>query len=610
VTLAGAGASGARTATPQFSARTVESAAWLSIAALAAGGLLIWVRAMSSVDITQLTDLGLGSVIPVWAYVAFQPLMTAFVLALAQPRFPTWLMVVLVAILILMLYGAGAMAEGVMRLTAAWRHLGVIDFVLRNGIVNPSVDAYHNWPGFFTVAAFVSSVAGIGSFAPIGTWAPVLFNLLYLPALYVIFDTLTTDRRVVWLGIWLFYSTNWIGQDYFAPQALGFFIYLVVVALALRALVVAAPDTAILTRGYGPLRLPARAAKWLTSDQVRVDEASRGQRVVLVSALLIVSAFLVSAHQLTPFFVLASLSALVVLLRLRWFELPVIIGVLVSGWVAFMAVPFLIGHFQNVVGYVGAFGEALEANLTGRLAGSREHQIVVYLRLVATGAMWLLAIAGVVRRVRAGRWDITAIALGLSPFPLFALQAYGGEMLLRIALFSLPLTAFLGAFAFVPRESRTMSGRAAVGVLLAGLVLLGSFVITRYGNERIESFTPNEVTAVEQLYKMAPEESLLVAVTGYLPWKTTRYERYHYRPLAGDESYFGDPDRLIADMAAYSGPAYLIVTRAQEAFVEMIQGQPAAAWDAFEARLLSDPRLVVVYRNRDAFIAEYRGVSS
>jgi hypothetical protein len=609
VSLAGAGASGVRAANPGFNVRAVEPATWLSIAALAAVGMAIWFRALATVDLTQLTDIGLASVVPPWAFLAFQLVTVAFVLALAQPRFPTWLMVVLVSILIVTLFGAAAIGEGVMRLSAAWRHLGIVDFLLRNGEVRPEIDAYHNWPGFFALTAFLGSIAGVTNLASLTTWAPVVFNLLYLPALYVVLDTLTSDRRVVWLAIWLFYSTNWIGQDYFAPQAVGFFIYLVALALTLRILAVTTPSLDALASRSGRLRLPRSAIPWLTGVPLRPDNTSPAGRVVVVVVVIAIAAFVVTAHQLTPFFVLASLTSLVVALRLRWFELPVIVGILISAWVAFVAVPFLVGHFQNVAGFVGALGESLQANLTGRLQGSVEHQVVVYLRLATTGGLWLLAAAGVVRRARNGHWDVTAVALALAPFPMFALQAYGGEMLLRIAFFSLPFTALLAAQAFLPRKTGTVGRQTTIAILVLGLVLLASFMVTRYGNERIESFTPNEVSAVETLYDIAPSGSMLAAVSGNLPWKSTRYEEYRYRPI-GDDTFFAKPEELIDALASHPGPAFLIITRAQEAYVEMILGQPASAWQAFEARVLSDPRLVIVYRNRDAVIAQYRPITS
>ncbi len=73
-------------------------------------------------------------------------------------------------------------------------------------------------------------------------WGPVFFNLLWLPALLFIFHTATEDRRLSWLAVWFFYLGNWIGQDYFSPQALAYFLYLVVLAICLAWFRAARPD--------------------------------------------------------------------------------------------------------------------------------------------------------------------------------------------------------------------------------------------------------------------------------------------------------------------------------------------------------------------------------
>ena len=63
------------------------------------------------------------------------------------------------------------------------------------------------------------------------------------------------DGRAVWAGVWIFFATNWVGQDYFSPQGLVYALYLVVLAI-------------LLTWFAGPpggrrrvFRLPARFAR-------------------------------------------------------------------------------------------------------------------------------------------------------------------------------------------------------------------------------------------------------------------------------------------------------------------------------------------------------------
>ncbi|MCJ7709883.1 MAG: hypothetical protein MUQ32_03550, partial [Chloroflexi bacterium] len=275
---------------------------------------------------------------------------------------------------------------------------------------------------------------------------------------------------------------------------------------------------------------------------------------------------------------------------------------MIGAWAIFFGVPYLSGHLQQIAASVG-FGDGLASNLTSRLEGSPGHQAVVFARLAITGMAWLLAAAGVLRRMVTGHWDVTAVALAVAPFPMFALQSYGGEMLLRITLFSLPFVALLTAFLVFPR--RTPAGRPTIlAVFILTLVLLGTFMLTRYGNERLETFTRDEVAAVDILYKEAPAGSLLLGVTGNIPWKSTRYEEYRYRPF-GDATFFGEADQMLQVARDYGGPVYLIATRAQRASVEMVHGAPEGAFDAFVTELLATNRFQAIYRNPDAIVARY-----
>jgi hypothetical protein len=590
------------------SARAFE---WLVVIGVSVGSLALWLLAMRSADLGQLTDLGVVSVLPLWSYLAFVPIVVAFVIVLCGPRPSTWLLAAVVVLLILMLYGAVPFVEGEPRFSPSWRHIGIIDFVTRHGGVDPTIDAYHNWPGMFILASAMAGAVGLTDFTPLALWAPVWFNLLYLPPLFVLLSALTDDRRAVWLAIWLFYLMDWIGQDYFSPQAFGLFFFLTAMAVIVRWF--AAPDA--VSRGEAPVvdvpligRLPrpirSVVVRLLEREPMPADRLSPASRAGLMALFLVMLGFTITGHQLTPFFLVSAVGALVLVARVRWPSLPILMGVMIAAWVAFVAVAFLIGHFQNVAGYVGTLSDSLAANLIGRLQGSSGHRFVVYVRLVFAAGVWVLAGLGILRRMRAGRWDVTSVALAVAPFPLFAVQAYGGEMLLRIYLFSLPFMALLIAFAFLPRRRLEPPAWLAVIVVVASLALVGPFMVARYGNERIESFTPGEVAAVDQLYQMAPKGSMFVGVVGDVPWKNIRYEEYRYRP-GGDDTYYHDLDSMFTAMSTHNGPVFLILTRTQAAYTEMILGASPEDWTAFEQELFATGWFDVISRTPDATIARF-----
>ena len=602
----------------QTRARVVD---WVVVMVVSVGSLILWLAAMMSADLGRLTDLGMVSVLPLWSYLSFIPIVSAFVLVLTGPRPSTWLLAAIVVVLLLMLYGAVPFIEGEPRFSPSWRHIGVIDYVTRHGGVDPTLDAYHNWPGMFILASAVGGAIGLTDWTGLALWAPVWFNLLFLPPLYVLLSALTDDRRAVWLAIWLFYLMDWIGQDYFSPQAFGLFFFLVAMAVIVRWFTSAdAGSRDERWRGEGSRdedsggrpsridRLPRRirrvVERVLELRPIPADRLSPAGRAGLMALFLALFGFTIAGHQLTPFFTLSAVGALVVVLRVRWPRLPILMGVMIAAWIAFVAVAFLIGHFQNVAGYVGTLSDSVAANLTGRLQGSPEHLSVVYVRLAFAAGVWVLAGLGALRRIRARRWDVTTVALAVAPFPLFAVQAYGGEMLLRIYLFSLPFMALLIAFAVLPRLREETPAWLGVVVAVGSLALVGPFMVARYGNERIESFTPGEVAAVEQLYQMAPKGSMFVGVVGDVPWKNVRYEEYRYRP-SGSDTYYDDLNSMYLAMSTHTGPVYLILTRTQAAYAEMILGASPENWNAFEQRLFATGWFDVITRTPDATIARF-----
>ncbi len=112
-------------------------------------------------------------------------------------------------------------------------HVGISEYISRTGTVAPGLEARFDWPGFFVLAAFLGQACGLGSTLDLAGWAPVYFNILYLAPLALIARTVTRDPRLVFAAVWLFEIANWVGQDYFSPQGLNYFLYLVIIALIL-----------------------------------------------------------------------------------------------------------------------------------------------------------------------------------------------------------------------------------------------------------------------------------------------------------------------------------------------------------------------------------------
>jgi hypothetical protein len=355
--------------------------------------------------------------------------------------------------------------------------------------------------------------------------------------------------------------------------------------------------------------------------------SNAAQRAVLLTVILLMIAAVVPSHQLTPFALALTTGALVGVGWCRLRGLPVIILIITLLWMVYMAVIFVAGHIGAIVDQVGALNQILGENLGGRLHGSRGHALIVHLRLAVTAVLWLAAGAGLLRRARTGKPVIGVAALALAPFPLLLIQPYGGEVLLRIGLFSLPFMALLAASLCMAPGAREMSWRGTALLALLGGLLVATFPFTRFGNERMDYYSRNEVAAVRELYRIAPRGSVLVSASDALPWRFRGYADYDYRFLTGlDRRKFaarglpadddisidlGTPDRALllrqVTRRMRVGPgqrSFLIITRSQKADLDMTSPWRRGVLEHVQRVLLTSSHFRVVLNRPDATILE------
>ena len=563
---------------------------------------ILWMLFVPSVDYSQMDDLGIISILPLPMFGALGLLVVSFCLALRRAEANGPILAGQVIVLIIMLYGITAMVEEQSRFGVTWLHAGFTEHIMRTGTVAPNLEARFNWPGFFVMSAVMLEFAGLESILGFAGWAAVIFNFLYLVPLYVIFHTITKDKRLVWMAIWLFYLTNWVGQDYYSPQALSFFFSLVILSIVIRwfngSMEAATGDP---QPASGPTAgLIARLTGWLNREPLPLIVSTPFQRVGLVSIIVIIFAVIVFSHQLTPQYEILAIGALVVFRRCTLRSLPFIMAAMVAAWLSFMTLDFLVGHSSAITGGVGQVGQTVSANVTERLSGSPEHVFVIQMRMVMTVLIWVLAFLGGLRRLWTGHWDITYGILAAVPFSLLLLQSYGGEAILRIYFFALPFMAFFAAGLFFASSGANMSWRTTILIGLTSTVLLGGFYVTRYGNERMDFKTNAEVAAMDYVYEVAePRSQFFVSMQGSA-WRYQDYEQYRYRSIRGAFTE-GDIEDIVWRMKDPKYPAsYLILTRSQEAHAELFLGWPPGEWDQRVDDLKASGKFETLFANEDA----------
>ncbi len=574
--------------------------------------LILWSISLMYVDVGRMNDLGLVSVLPPTIILALIILTISFCLTLRQPQERVSIILLHLFLLIFMLYGITTLVEEVPRFVDVYKHAGFVEYIIRKGAFDPNIYIYPGWPEFFILSAFVTQIAGYHSALSFVGWSQVFFNLIYLGPLYMIFTSATTDKRLVWLGLWFFFLTKWVDQDHFSPQAFDFFLYLVILAILLKWFKV---PPKIQPHGDNPHwqlldRFPLPVQKffeWLTAPDMLHTSTQPRQRVALLIILIIIFSLLVSSHPLTPFFTVASVSILVIFRRCTPFWLPIVMSLMIVAWIIFVARPFLPNSFNLVIGNVGRVD--ISSNLTDRLAqGDPEHKLIAALRTIMTAFVWGLAFLGGVRRLLNGYRDLTYILLAIAPFPLFVAQSYTGEMLIRINLFSLPFMAFFAASLFYTRPTFATSRWMTAAVLAISTVLLGGFLFTRYGTERLEYKTSNEINAVSYLYTIAPPNSLFLEPWDGIAWEfqdIEKYSSYSVTSFAPDAVQTNNVKAIVDFIEHAKYPrTYLIFTRSQKAMADS-EGMPPAMLDQFQKAILASGKFKMVYSNADAQVFVY-----
>ena len=550
----------------------------LLIAAL----LLYWVPALrlGESDLDGMGGLGLISVLPPPTLLGAALLAVTFASLLWLGREHRALLLITLLATVVSLHALPALIETEPRFATAWQHLGFLDYIDRTGSAVPDLDARWSWPGFFAVAAFAAKACGVSDPAELIRWWPLTMQLLYLVPMFLLVRHMRASWRAKWTGIWVFVLSGWVGQDYFSPQGFTYLLYLVFAAVLLVW-----------------FRAPRVIWTKRRPGELEVEPTDRRQRAVLLMVVIGLFAASVPAHQLTPFVMLGVLTALVLVGRSELRGLPILFGVMVTVWIGFMAEPYWSGHFDELFGGVGGVGSNVSSSVSGRIeGGSSTHKLVLYVRVLLAGGVMAFACWGWWRRRFHHYRERSLLVLTFVPFLGFGMQSYGGEMALRVFMFALPGAALLTGLAFFPRTGVTAKERdkdrvslAPLAALMAGLVLMGGFLVARWGNEPFERVRPGEVAAMEYVYAHDDPSLRLLwlssdpvnDVTPAMPWGSRDMEKVSYLPTQAPV----DPVLVSGLVKALkdAGPnSYLMINRGQVTYLRLDVGY-SASW---ETRLL------------------------
>ncbi|WP_234788941.1 hypothetical protein [Mycolicibacterium iranicum] len=314
-----------------------------------------------------------------------------------------------------------------------YKHLAVVDYIMVYGRIQPDgTDIYAQWAAFFTTWAWFCDVTGIPAMTVAHVFAPAIHVLLAL-TVYTAARVIGRSRRTALTAAFIAEIVNWVGQDYFSPQA-----WTIVLVFGMFALLLASPDS----RACGVLAIPVFAAT-------------------------------VPTHQLTPFWAMGATCVLCLFKRARprWVALVMVL----------IAICYLLLNLEAVAPY-GLFSEgspisnaASNVESSGLPAKDFTSAVVRGLSIIVV----LTAFACALWMWRRKRRVLTLAVVAFSSFGLLLGQNYGGEAIFRVYLYSILGCALLIAPAVVAAidgvrgrarlPARTAAVLGVTGASVAGL---------------------------------------------------------------------------------------------------------------------------------------------
>ncbi|TVZ07107.1 hypothetical protein EAS64_07275 [Trebonia kvetii] len=562
---------------------------------------------ISGLKISNVVDIGSYGLIEALSplyWLAIALLIISFAWNLRAERYRSLLLGTHLTILVFLVNGAPSIIEGDGRFQSAYLHTAFSNYIANTGTLLQSYDARFSWPSFFAGVAMLDKVAGVNSAEAFIRWWPVAINLLYLPPIYGIAKELLRSTPKAWLAAGLFPLTNWVGQDYFSPQALTYLLYLTFVFILVVPF--RAHDRPAWRRllrrtnkDFGPNR---------QTQSGRPPRPEPGRRRAAggfyLGALVLLMAAMATGHQLTPIMAIITSVILVIAGRTQVRGM-VMVGVLIAvGWVCYGAEPFWSGHISMIVGGVGNVGGNVNAGVAQRVTGSAAHGFILDIRLLTTAAVWgLAALGALVWRLRSRDRDwAVVVLLFLGAFTTIVGGNYGGEGVLRVYFFSLPGAICLIA-ALISKLPRFWHGQVALACF--GLLLTPLFFFARWGNELYEMVRPDELTATNELYRIATPGSNFVSLTWGIEWEYVDLTTFSYNTLGVDTIGPQTLTQITAAIAGNPKGGYVIMTTGQQAFGSLVSGLPTNWGRTVDNMLTRSSNYKLVYQNRDAEIFQY-----
>jgi hypothetical protein len=553
--------------------------------AIAAAALALAIASLAGARL-RLDGYGLLNSLPAMYYLGLAGLPLASAVEWRRPSSRPALVLAYVAAFLVLVWLTPYVLEGTPRFRTSYLSYGYVDPVFRGQGLLPHLFVYHNWPLFPLAMAALQKVTAISPLKLMAFFPTALMVLYLVPLSALLLVTtnrsrpgpdsrrrlLGTDARWV-AGLWVFVMFQWTNQDYFSPQALAFLFYL--------GLMVVLVHTALKRAGT-------------------FNAVSGGATVVLFTLI-------VATHVLTGLIALFVIAGLTLTRQLRRPTLLLLTLLVFVAWQAYVAAPFYEFYGQRLLQTLFAAGDFLQSNVSGRISGSGAHLTVGRVRVGVTAIVFALGLLAVLSQLKLRRRLPRPVALwqSLSQELRFALawliatvlvgpvSIYGGEMLIRTELFSLPPLAMIIA--------ATANRRHVLAVVAATLMFMAPLhILAHYGNEAYDYVSPGEIAgfrfvathlAPAKIYGGFPGGGFLRSAS--LRWRNSTVPSGNSVPTASDFLHPNDHH-----WGRAPGGVYVAFSRGDVAGATLFYNKPGLI-GAMQRLVAHDPEFRPVYITPD-----------
>lgn len=441
-----------------------------------------------------------------------------------KSTYNTFFHILPILLFIIILFGTPTLIEGTPRFGFTFRGGGIVDYIVRTGHITMNyseiglLSMYQNWPAMFLLGSIIHLITEL-SINNILIYTPIVSQFFYMIPLYIIFNEIFyNDKRQIFFACSLFFAANWINQDFFSGQNIGYFYCFFTLSIFLVMI-----------------------------SKYQDDLMERPRNIYMFSFLFILSyASTVIGHGLSSIAIFLYVSGYMVVLLIlskmntnrnflnlsRTVNLILLTAMILNIWALYGVSHRLFTKGVTKISETSFINLITHFEKTTNLSPDTVEKIDYMPQLKIIYALVFLSISLVILIISIYNIHndillisnpiVLCIVILVSNLVLYLTNFYGAEAIIRAYFFSLIILSFLTTLALNMRYGKYV-------VIMFLLLSVPSHMILHYSNELIYYQPKSSISCMNFLYQNSIDGSIIL---GYgLLDSSTNFEKYIRRSL-------------------------------------------------------------------------------